>query len=760
MTLRVEAGWDQFEYGTATLSVNTVPASVSVGKYGHRDITGTTYTDFATALNAAIVAAGITSFVVSYSTTTGLYTFAISGPLTVSLGVDHGTPAFALMGKLLGVSTSPGSTNTFSSDITPWFQINGEVGGASDASDDYEPNSISEDAEADDASHYAVTRVTAPTYNDFMVAMEPRAAVYKREAVASAAFTWQHLFEHCRAVHPFIVADDFGDVTSHYMRAGQDAFKPMHVAKDWRELLNIPLKTRMMGRTDNPLAGGSPLAISGTEREDETLTASGGTAPYEWTLVSDGTVLGSASTLVIPASAVGDTIRLTDNVAATDDTAVVGSSALGWFSAADYAAGGIQNRGLMTYPVVDDTLGGPAVGTDELGPYCDFTGVDGLQTTFAELSPYAGTAFTVYCLIDTAAGAASTFAGEMYQTGERIAIRHVTGGNLDLLVTDQGYQTYGTWADDACELSCFVLDGATGDRKGYHDATVHSGEVCTPNGFTGSVDFSFGGLYTGTQAPDGKVRFIAFYPSAHDATKRAEVRAALKRTWAHVDTAPLAFAGVVSEYNADTVTKDGSNNVSQLNDGVGANDLPFIGTTQGVYVADTKFNSNAHVRVLSTDAGKYELGTGVFDWGATSDEHSSVHYMEFVTHVNGRRPWDVYSPAGGEYPFITETPTGFTYNREAGASVGVVTAAGEETVLTTTDNADFQRVSMGAVFGETAAPVTPVVHGATARFRLLGNGSSPDIRWRQSLFWNRGLTQTEVLLARCWGNATYGSVIG
>lgn len=510
-------------------------------------------------------------------------------------------------------------------------------------------------------------------------------------------------------------------------------------------------------KTGTGVAG--PLARSGTAREDEEQTASGGSGTYSWVRNSDSAVVGTGSSYTYTTSDVGEQIDLQDGASIVVGTEV-GSSALGWFSAADYAAGEIPNRGLMTYPVLDDSLGGPATGTDDLGPYCDFTGVDGLQTATAELCPYAGSDFTVYCLSDTLDGAASTFAGEMYQTGERISIRHVAGGDLNLLVTANSYQTYGAWTPDASELSCFVLDSAagTGARYGYHDAEVITGVASDPAGFGGTVDFSFGGLYTGVQAPDGKLRFLAFYPGNHDATKRAEVRAALKRVWAHVDAAPTEFATLVGDYDAANVTRDGSDNVTVMDDSFGSNDIAHSGTTEGVYNdGDANFGGAAYVRVQPADDTEYGTAVATFDWGTDYTDSTFVIVNEYVTGTNGGYLIANYAVGGGFYPQIRETPSAVIYYAHNGSDgVSITRADGDVLALVATSEGGTSKLySGGKLTDSTVSAAT--TKDQLSRMRLLGNGAAGgDFRTARILLFRGSFTATEALVTGCWANSEYG----
>ena len=497
--------------------------------------------------------------------------------------------------------------------------------------------------------------------------------------------------------------------------------------------------------------GGAPLARTGTAQEDETQTASGGSGSYDWVRLSDSAVVGTGSSYTYTASDVGEQIDLDDGVSTVAGTEV-GSSALAWFSAADYAAGEIQNRGVMTHPVADDSLGGPAVGTDDLGPYCDFNGVDGMQTTAAEIPAYGGSAFTVYCLADTPTGSASTFSGEMYQTGERISVRHLSGGTIDLLITNEGYETYGNWAADAAELACYVLDGTTGARYGYRDAEIITGVGATPNGFDGNVDFSFGGLFSGVQAPDGKLRFLAFYPSAHDATKRAEVRAALKRVWAHVDTIPEEWTGAQHRWTAEDVNVTGSN-IDQFNDTIGSADLiPKSGDVEATLETDFYSSGKPYADVPGTNT-TYENLILRMNGGVAFEAWSHVAYLATPTPVNGAETYIYFGT--GSNPRLRHTATSTTFDM----NVGQIGITDETAPMCTVGSYDYNGGTDSVLFIAQNDEVidgtaSNDVHDDDEAFELFRD--SIEVEFVEITLFNRALTKTEALLALCYGQTDFG----
>jgi len=253
MTLRFDAGFDVTAFGTLRISDGATDADVTGGRLCHLNLGSVipgSYSVLSNAINSAMTGAGINAVVAYLST--GRYRIAAgASPINITAGVDEADASHARMGQVLGFSTSPGSIaagNSVTGDIVPYFMIEAAMGGASDATDDYEGGS-SEAMEAEDGTSYGVAPTSAPRYSDFTVAFEPRAAVYARAAVASAPWTWEHFYQHCRVVHPFAVTDDFGEgVTVHKLMPSSDRLKPKRVVRDYRELHDLKMKTRVLGR--------------------------------------------------------------------------------------------------------------------------------------------------------------------------------------------------------------------------------------------------------------------------------------------------------------------------------------------------------------------------------------------------------------------------------------------------------------------------------------------------------------------------------
>ena len=253
MTLKIECGFNVASFGSLKITVDATDVTISSGKFCHQDISSvdgaSEYTALEDAINAALSTAGVTTVTVEYLST-GYYRLnRVSGTPSVTCGADEADAAHARMGQVLGFQSSPGTIGaTENGDALPYFSLLSEMGGKSADSDDYEATSYSEDSEAEDGSAFGISTTGRAIYADWMCRMEPRAVVYEREATAAVPWTWQHFYRHCAVVHPFLVSDDFGDETVHKLRAGEDRFKPAHVQPDFRDLFDLSVKTRVLGR--------------------------------------------------------------------------------------------------------------------------------------------------------------------------------------------------------------------------------------------------------------------------------------------------------------------------------------------------------------------------------------------------------------------------------------------------------------------------------------------------------------------------------
>ena len=518
-------------------------------------------------------------------------------------------------------------------------------------------------------------------------------------------------------------------------------------------------------KTGTGVAG--PLARSGTAREDEEQTASGGSGTYSWVRHSDSAIVGTGSSYTYTASDVGEQIDLQDGVSTVVGTEV-GSSALGWFSAADYASGEIPNRGTMTEAVKDDAGGAPAAGTDTLGPYLDFTSANGLQCDSGELTGYSGDDFTIYCLADNTAGMATGFPGEIAQTGDRLAIRRHNNGTRSLL--DDSYHVFSPWVSDACELEVFVCNGTTSlhNMYTYYDGqrAADSDVAYVSRVFDGTASFGFGGLNTGTSPHEGKVRFFAVYPSVHDATKRAEVRAALKRVWAHVDQTATEMRGlrllVDAEHTVDRVDGSDTYVVTATDRSPHGNDLTNADTAeQALIVTDPGSRWNGRKVFVSDGVDDVLLGSSV-DMGGATGEITMGKVFEYAAFTSSARGF-VYNDGTG-YPRFFES--GGSGNLALSTATDAVIAAlspgldAPLSVLMSFSSAEtFLRGYNGGRLQQEDNPATTRTiadSGDVGLFAYSNGGVPGDYRVAEAFICNVALTPTEALVVACRHNAEYG----
>lgn len=148
----------------------------------------------------ALSLSGISTYKVLWSATTGRYTFSwASHPHTL---VWTSASARALFG-FSADSTTPATSHV--SDVIPTYVLVPRYSLVSDPSPFYEPNGIVSLANADNGESYGLARTESPQYVDFEQRFEPPWLVNRPDAEASAPWTLQHLFEHCRTVFPFAI---------------------------------------------------------------------------------------------------------------------------------------------------------------------------------------------------------------------------------------------------------------------------------------------------------------------------------------------------------------------------------------------------------------------------------------------------------------------------------------------------------------------------------------------------------------------------
>lgn len=259
MTLRIDAGWDFDKVGSFSLQFTDSGGSdtitISTGQYCHTDITSVmgngVYSDFATKLQADLNASGTLAGAYTVTYTGGTTAAFASGSEGYRIQCDENfttaDPSGTLAGQILGLTGAVGSTQDKWCDVRPYYTVVASGGAKSAVTDDYEPDNVADGGWSLGGSHYTVSAQTAITFHDFDLQYEAKAATFKRDAVASVPWTYQHLWEHCRGDEPMLVADGTDD-TVHYLRPEGAAWKPARAAADWDGAWSIPFVTFMEGR--------------------------------------------------------------------------------------------------------------------------------------------------------------------------------------------------------------------------------------------------------------------------------------------------------------------------------------------------------------------------------------------------------------------------------------------------------------------------------------------------------------------------------
>lgn len=250
---KLYAGFNTTSIGTATIgwtdSSGTYTASVDPGTYAHVDFPTVAwmdaYTDFATALKAAMEAASSVNFTVSYDTANMTYNFQTNpagGNITLTASTN------SVMRNILGFNSLPtGPSASITSQIRPYYVIDPYTDGQSMVSPRRE-RAIAADGEADAGAAYGVSATAYPIYFDFTQTMEPDEVVYSDRADASVPWTYEHLFQHCRNVEPIynVSTIDANATASYLIRAEGSAFDPQRVTADYDGQWNIPFKCRFI----------------------------------------------------------------------------------------------------------------------------------------------------------------------------------------------------------------------------------------------------------------------------------------------------------------------------------------------------------------------------------------------------------------------------------------------------------------------------------------------------------------------------------
>ena len=225
-------------FTTANVTTNAIPG-VAYAR--------TAYTAFTAIVKSVFDAATASTFTVTFSTTTGLYTIsrATNFVLTFSGASDLRLRA------ALGFSGNKTGTNTYTSDYVPDYVMLGTIGARSQVTGLQEDDDVGDEAVSDGGDAEVLTRKTDEFFSTWAQTMEPIAAVYRRSraAAGSSAWTWEDFFKRTRGAHPFMVYDSTTTPTTtlHQFTAKGCAFKPERVTADFDDQWIVKFATRDLG---------------------------------------------------------------------------------------------------------------------------------------------------------------------------------------------------------------------------------------------------------------------------------------------------------------------------------------------------------------------------------------------------------------------------------------------------------------------------------------------------------------------------------
>jgi hypothetical protein len=252
MALPIEVGWDFGEIGPFSLQVTdaggTTTITFTAGRYAHRDLSAVMgtgeYTAFSSAFAAALNADATLSgtFTVTWNEISGFYTVARTTG-TFSTGNPSGTVA----GRILGRTSAAGAAASFTSQIRAHYSILTACGGISNVHDEYEPAGLVEGDETFGGGRSSVDEAIDLKYHDFTIPLESKAATFAY-AASSDAWTFQHLWEHARAIEPIYLDIDGSIQSVHALRPEGAHFDPRREVQDWDDAFNLEFRTYLLGR--------------------------------------------------------------------------------------------------------------------------------------------------------------------------------------------------------------------------------------------------------------------------------------------------------------------------------------------------------------------------------------------------------------------------------------------------------------------------------------------------------------------------------
>lgn len=263
MALRFEAGWDHADIGTVgirvteTVGTTATEVLVTTSSFCHTDLSSVMgsgqYTAFGTKLAGLLQGASRHNqqYSVTWTGSVPEYVVASDGSFAINAataGTTFDTAVGNRMFDILGFSGAQADDTAHTSDERPFYVVVADLGAKSLVEDDYEPDGVVDGAHSSDGSHYAVAPQAAPTFHDFTVQFEAKAAVFKRSATTAIPWTYQHMWEHIRGDTPIAVFDSLGsENTVHHLRPESARFRAERAAQDW-DRWHMRLQTYVDGR--------------------------------------------------------------------------------------------------------------------------------------------------------------------------------------------------------------------------------------------------------------------------------------------------------------------------------------------------------------------------------------------------------------------------------------------------------------------------------------------------------------------------------
>lgn len=203
------------------------------------------------ALNAAASAESWGgTFTVTFSTTTGKYTISHSA---LSFAIGGAGEALNVLGYVVASSTAASHTSI----VVSAYAVLSTLDNVSRVSDEYEQPGVASFAVSDGGQPIGMARSVPIINMDWHQPFETHANTHKRKALYEDGYlmpwTFQHFFEHCRTVYPFVVyTQDFwtGFYPVFHLREDGAHFMPERAIPDYDGYWHIPFRAYLYGWYD------------------------------------------------------------------------------------------------------------------------------------------------------------------------------------------------------------------------------------------------------------------------------------------------------------------------------------------------------------------------------------------------------------------------------------------------------------------------------------------------------------------------------